>query len=225
METDPGEARGVAIVRQDRPVEKKVCAYISPARSRAEVPQEHSPPQQGAVANLQRSREPFVGRETCGQSGESSVEHTWMHRKRGSNRLFLLSFFEALPVHEKGLAKRGGPYYAWCSSGTSTQDIVDFDLEALSRQPAGDRAGGGRGAASKSECADPPPSSRAAARETTVPGAKCVAGLNNDKFRQESNPCKSPALPPRRIRPHVMYSRQRPEAPCPRPILVSPSTR
>jgi len=85
-----------------------------------------------AVAKLQRSREPFVGCASCGQPGESPVEHRWTARKRPSNRLFLLSFFEADPVHEKALAKRRGPYYAWCSSGTSTQDVVDFDLQALS---------------------------------------------------------------------------------------------
>ena len=118
-------------------MEKNVCAYISPVAGAPEVPAERRATREGAVANLQRSREPFVGRRTCGQSGESSVEHRWMHWKRASNRLFLLSFFEALPVHEKGLAKRGRPYYAWCSSGTSTQDIVDFDLERNPRARPG----------------------------------------------------------------------------------------
>jgi hypothetical protein len=85
------------------------------------------------VAKLQRGCEPFVGSHSCGQPGESPVEHRWMPRKRPSNRLFLLSFFGSVSVHEKALAKRRMPYYAWCSSGTSTQDVVDFDLKALSR--------------------------------------------------------------------------------------------
>ena len=126
-----------------------------------------------AVAKPQRFREPFVGSVFCGQSGESPVEQKWMRWKLPANRLFLLSFFRPVPVHEKDLAKRRLPYYAWCSSSSSTQDVVGFDSKALSGWPPGDRATGGRGQPGKSKSADPLPASCCALHETPAPAAKC----------------------------------------------------
>ena len=47
-------------------------------------------------------------------------------------------------MHQIALAKRPPPYYAWCSSGTSTQDVVDFDLQEETGSPRGGDAKPGR---------------------------------------------------------------------------------
>ena len=87
--------------------------------------------------------------------------------------LFLLSFFDPSLVHQKALAKRRPPYYAWCSSGTSTQDVVDFDLQeetglpSLAVTPTRRRRPEG-----KSERAVPKPASRLALHESAGTGRK-----------------------------------------------------
>ena len=141
------------------------------------------------VAKLQRPAEPFVGCGFCGQTGECAVERRWTSAKQPSNRLFLLSFLDPLSVHEIALAKCGVPYYAWYSPGTSTQDVVDFDSQALSGKPVGDQALGGTGYRGEIHWRRPALSLVAVLHETAGPAAKWMAGINNDKFRQERTPC------------------------------------
>src|SRR6202521_5464403 len=110
-----------------------------------------------------------------------------MLRKMVSSRLFLLSFFDPPSVHQKALAKWRTPYYAWCSSGTSTQDVVDFDLQEESRNPDGGRAMGGRGP--RAEIPVRLPVARVVPRmhETAAMGVKRAVGIHNDKISTGDN--------------------------------------
>jgi hypothetical protein len=81
------------------------------------------------VAKLQRAG----NRSSARPAVDETVNMRWNEREHAANGrrngLFLLSFFDPSVVDQKALAKRCSPYYALCSSGTSTQDVVDFDSQ------------------------------------------------------------------------------------------------
>ena len=128
-----------------------------------------------------------------------------IRRKRASNRLFLLSFFDLVPVHQKGLAKRPLPYYALCSAGTSTQDVVDFDLQQKSGHPAGGHAGRGRGAEGKSERAAPKPASCLHCTKQRVPGEMRCRHSQRQDFDRRATHASHERFRRDESRPHVMY--------------------
>ena len=111
---------------------------------------------------------------------------------------FCCRFSTPFLVHQKGLAKRPAPHYAWCSSGTSTQDVVDFDLQARIRAPRWRSRQTRAGPRGNPSASSRNPHRAFALRETAGTGQIAPMAFTTTRFRQESIPCNSRALPPPR---------------------------
>ena len=107
-------------------------------------------------------------------------------------------------MHQIALAKRPPPYYAWCSAGTSTQDVVDFDLQEETGSPPGGNADPGRRPEGNTQRVIAKPARRSSiARKRPVPAkTRCWHSQRQDfdrrPFHATHERFRRPTTPPRR---------------------------
>src|SRR6185369_1665186 len=132
--------------------------------------------------------------------------------KRSPNRLFLLSFSEGFTVHQIALAKCPSPYYALCSAGTSTQALVDSDLQEENRAPANGDVRSGWRAEGNSQRVIRKPAGPLALRQSAHAGKNPRLAFTTTRFRQETLSCNLPALRPQGTCPGAISWQASPEA-------------